>query len=325
MRFIRILPLLLLGTFVVAFGQTTKPRFRDLVTQFDYDGKAPLEVIELGRQDRDGVTIVDLSYASPRGGRVPAYLVLPAGKGPFAAILFGHWMMPGSPMKNRSEFLDEAVLLAHAGAASLLIDAPYVRPGFVGEKDELREAVQSSELARQQVIDFRRGLDLLTARPDVDATRVAYVGHSFDAHVGGILAGVEKRIGTFVLMAGSFANEEYVFDPKNAEMRKVRQRIGDAKLRDYYRKYAWDDPIHFVGHSAPAAVFLQFGSQDKPITEKMARRYLKLFAAPKRIAFYEAGHALNALARSDRVAWLVKRLSLRPIDEAALARIPELK
>lgn len=315
---------LLLGAFVIASGQT-KPRFEDLVREFDYDYKAPLDVIELGRQDRDGVTIVNLTYASPRGGRVPAYLVLPAGKGPFAAVLFGHWMMPGSPMKNRSEFLDEAVLLAHAGAASLLIDAPYVRPGFVGEKDELREVVQSSETARQQVIDFRRGLDLLTARPDVDATRIAYVGHSFDAHVGGILTGVEKRIGTFVLMAGSFANEEYVFDPNNAEMRKVRARMGDATLRDYFRKYAWDDPVHFVGHSAPAAVFLQFGSQDKPITEKMARRYFKLFASPKRIAFYEAGHALNAPARSDRVAWLVKRLSLRPIDEAALARIPELK
>jgi dienelactone hydrolase len=321
---LRFIMSLLLGAFVLASGET-KPRFEDLVRQFDYDNKAPLEVIESGREDRDGVTIVNLTYASPRGGRVPAYLVLPAGKGPFAAVLFGHWMMPGSSMKNRSEFLDEAVLLAHAGAASLLIDAPYVRPGFVGEKDELREVVQSSETARQQVIDFRRGLDLLTARPAVDETRIAYVGHSFDAHVGGILTGVEKRIGTFVLMAGSFANEEYVFDPNNAEMRKVRARMGDTTLRDYFRKYAWDDPVHFVGHSAPAAVFLQFGSQDKPITEKMARRYFKLFGSPKRIAFYEAGHALNAPARSDRVAWLVKRLSLRPVDEAALARIPELK
>lgn len=316
---------LLLTIFAIASGQTTKPRFRDLVRQFDYDRKAPLEVVEVGRRDRDGVTIVDLTYASPRGGRVPAYLVLPAGKGPFATILFGHWMMPGSPMKNRNEFLDEAVLLAHAGAASLLIDAPYVRPGFVGEKDELREAAQSSEVARQQVIDFRRGLDMLITRPDIDRTRIAYVGHSFDAHVGGVLTGVEKRIGTFVLMAGSFAVEEYVFDPENKEMRKVRARIGEAKLREHFRNHAWDDPIYFVGHSAPAAVFLQFGSQDKPITEKMARRYFTLFGKPKRIAFYEAGHALNAPARSDRVDWLVKRLSLKPVDQAALARIPELK
>ena len=189
----------------------------------------------------------------------------------------------------------------------------------------MREVAQGSEVSRQQVIDFRRGVDLLTARPDVDPKRIAYVGHSFDAHVGGILSGVEKRIGSFVLMAGSFADEEYVFDPENAEMRKLRERLGDDQIRDYFRKYAWDDPIHFVGHSGPATVFLQFGRQDKPITEKMARRYYELFAEPKHIGFYDAGHALDAEARRDRVEWLAKRLSLKRIDKAALARIPELK
>ncbi|MGH9944837.1 MAG: hypothetical protein ACRD9R_21010, partial [Pyrinomonadaceae bacterium] len=154
---------------------------------------------------------------------------------------------------------------------------------------------------------------------------IAYVGHSFDAHVGGLLAGVEKRITSFVLMAGGFADEEYVFDPDNAEMLKLRQRLGDEKIRDYFRQYAWDDPAHFVGHSAPAAVFLQFGRQDKPITEKMARRAYELFAEPKTITFYDAGHALDAAARRDRVEWLAKRLSLKPVDRAALARIPELK
>jgi len=302
-----------------------KPRFEDLALQFDYDSKSPLDVREVGRQRRDGMTVIDLTYASPRGGRVPAYLILPGGRGPFAATLFGHWMMDGSTLKNRREFLDEAVVLARSGSVSLLIDAPYVRPGFAREKDELRSAVQSSEVSRQQVIDFRRGVDLLVARSDVDPKRIAYIGHSFDAHVGGILTGVEKRINSFVLMTGGFADQEFVFDPENAEMRKIRQRIGDGLIRDYFRKYAWDDPIHFVGRSAPAAVFLQFGRQDKPISEKMARRSYELFAEPKRIAFYDAGHALNAEARRDRIEWLVKRLSLKAVDKVALARIPDLK
>jgi hypothetical protein len=72
-------------------------------------------------------------------------------------------------------------------------------------------------------------------------------------------------------------------------------------------------------------VFLQFGRQDKPITEQLARHYYELFAEPKRIAFYDAGHALNAAARADRAQWLVERLSLRPVDKAALARIPDLR
>jgi dienelactone hydrolase len=314
-RSVWLLTLLLAGAVVAVHAQTQAPRFEELARQFEYDAKAAVDVREVGREKREGgVTVIDLTYASPKGGRVPAYVVVPAGRGPFAAVLFGHWMMPGSPLKNRREFLEEAVVLARAGAVSLLIDAPYVRPGFVGETDEMRQAVQGSEVSRQQVVDFRRGIDLLTARGDVDPKRLAYVGHSFDAHVGSLLVGVEKRIGSFVLMAGGFSDEEYVFDPENADMLKLRARYGDERIRKYFRRYAWDDPVHFITHSAPAAVFLQFGREDKPITEKMARR-----------AFERFGHALDARARSERVEWLAGRLSLKAIDRAALARIPELK
>ena len=314
------------GTIVPALRQVPAPdpQFQNLVSQVDYDNKAPLEVQEERRQKRGDVTVIDLSYSSPRGGRVPASLIVPATT-PSAAILYGHWMMPGSPLRNRGEFLDEAILLAGSGALSLLIDATLVRPGFVEEKDGLRAQIQSAEASRQQVIDFRRGVDLLTARPDVDPTRIAYVGHSYDAHIGGILCAVEKRIGSFVLMAGVFSDEEYVFDADNAEMQKFRERLGEKVLREFFRTYAFDDPAHFVGHSAPASVFLQFGSEDKPIPEKLARHYYELFSEPKKLAFYKAGHALNAEARADRVKWLAQRLALQPVDEPALARIPELK
>jgi hypothetical protein len=69
---------------LTAFGQTSPPRFEELARQFDYDRATPLDVREAGRQKREGVTVIDLSYASPRGGRVPAYFVVPSGRGPFA-------------------------------------------------------------------------------------------------------------------------------------------------------------------------------------------------------------------------------------------------
>ncbi|MCA1614963.1 MAG: hypothetical protein LC795_15190 [Acidobacteria bacterium] len=326
MRTVLLLTFLLACSPVVSGQTANRPRFEELVRQFDYDAKVPLDVREVGRERRGGATVIDFTYAGARGGRVPAYLVVPrSGRGPFAAVLYGHWMMRGSPLRNRREFLEEALVMARAGAASLLIDAPYVRPGFVMEKDEMREAVQSSEVSRQQVIDFRRGLDLLLARGGVDPGRVAYVGHSFDAHVGAILAGVEKRIGSFALMAGLYADEEFVFDPENKDMVALRGRVGDEAVRAYFRDYAWDDPVHFIGRSSPAAVFLQYGRLDKPITEKMARRSFELFGEPKRIAFYDAGHALDSAARRERVEWLAQRLSLRRPDLKALARIPELK
>ena len=91
-------------------------------THFAYDPKAPLDVVTAGVETRGDVVIQDLSYASPKGGRVPAYLVVPAGKGPFAAVVWGHWYWDNSPMKSRRQFLDEAVVLARSGVVSLLTD-----------------------------------------------------------------------------------------------------------------------------------------------------------------------------------------------------------
>ncbi len=297
--------------------------FQELARHFDYDRSAPVDVRETGVEDRAGVRVHDISYASPAGGRVPAYLVVPDGSGPSAAILFGHWMMPGSPFKNRKEFLDEAVVLARAGAVSLLIDTPMVRPGFVEDPDPLSS--QTSENYRRQVIDLRRGLDLLLARSDVDPRRIAYVGHSFDAHAGAILAGIEKRIGSFVLMAGGYDDEAYVFDPDNPEMVALRQKYGDDKIRDYFANYGWQDAAQYLPHTSPSAVFLQYGRKDKPLPEKFARSAYERLGDPKKIAFYDAGHELDAAARRDRAEWLRERLRLRPVDRKALDAIPALK
>jgi len=76
----------------------------DLLRHFDYDQRASLDIQEAGVEHRGSVTIHDISYASPKGGRVPAYLVVPDGKGPFAAVIWGHWYMPGSEFLNRKEF-----------------------------------------------------------------------------------------------------------------------------------------------------------------------------------------------------------------------------
>src|SRR5207302_155389 len=89
----------------------------------DYDSKQPLDVQQVLLHERDGVKVFDLTYASPKGGRVTAYLVVPTDQKPHAGVVFGHWG-PGT----RTEFLPEATLYARAGAVSLLVDNPWVRP-----------------------------------------------------------------------------------------------------------------------------------------------------------------------------------------------------
>ena len=291
----------------------------DVARRFDYDQRAPLDIQEAGVEHRGDVAIHDISYASPKGGRVPSYLVVPKGAGPFAAVLWGHWYWSNSPVRNRKEFLDEAVVLARAGVVSLLTDGPVARPGHVESRDPLNEQ-QVTDLL-QQIIDMRRGADLLLARPDVDLKRLAYVGHSYNATVGGFLSGIDKRFQSFVLMAGGLSDE---VDRKSDEYRKFREKVGAEKFDAFSAKYAWLDPGKFVSHAAPAVVFLQYATQENFLTLERAREYAASVSEPKRFSLYEAPHALNAAARRDRIAFLTDRLKIKPLPASLVAGIPDI-
>ena len=310
--------LLLLIAVIPAFSTETHEQ---RVHRFDYDPKAPLEIQDAGTQNRDGIQVQTLSYASVKGGRVPAYLVVPPGKGPFAAILYAHWAMNGSSMRNKTEFLDEALVMARAGVVSLLIDAPFARPGFVQSSDPL--GAQEAEVMLQQIIDVRRGVDLLLSRSDVDRNRIAFVGHSFDAQVGGVLSGVEKRIKDYVLMCGVLAVSDEVMS-NDAEMTAIRAKLGDENVRNYLATYDWLDPAHYISHAAPSALLLQYAKVDGISGEGPAEHFFTIASEPKTLKLYDAPHALNAEARHDRVEWLQKQLHLRSVDYKALDSLPEL-
>jgi dienelactone hydrolase len=287
--------------------------------EFDYDSKAPLDIQEAAVEHRGNVAIHDISYASPKGGRVPAYLVVPQGKGPFAAVLWGHWYWQNSAYFNRKEFLEEAVVLARAGVVSLLPTGPGARAGHVQDKDPLSDQ-QVAELV-QAIVDMRRGADLLLARKDVGPQRLAYVGHSYNATAGGFLSGVDKRFKAFVLMAGGLSDE---VDMKTEEFQQFRQKLGPEKVDVFTIKYAWTDPGKFVSHAAPATVFLQYATQEKFLTAERARQYAALVSEPKQFKLYDAPHSLNAEARRDRIAFLSAQLKLKPIDPSLIAGVPEL-
>lgn len=306
--------LLLIGSAVPLLAQDA-----GLLRHFDYDSNAPLDVREERIERRGDVDVHDISYASPKGGRVPAYLVVPHGRGPFAAVIWGHWYWENSPMRNRKQFLDEAVAFAQSGVVSLLTDGPVARPGHVENREPLNDQ-QGDDLV-QQIVDMRRGVDLLVARKDVDPKRIAYVGHSYNAMVGGFLSGIDRRFKALVLMAGGLADE---VDMKTKEYEDYRQKIGPERLDAFVARYAWLDPGKYVRHAAPAVVFMQFATQEKFLTAERARQYAEVVSNPKRLEIYDAPHALNAEARRDRLAFLSEQLKVKRLTASQVASIPDL-
>jgi cephalosporin-C deacetylase-like acetyl esterase len=282
-------------------AQTPGP---DDFAHFAYDREASPNVKQISVRVRDGVTIQDITYTGSKGDTVPAYLVIPKGSGKFAGVIWGHWLMPGAANSNRNEFLDEAIALAPAGAVSLLIDAPKSRPNF--------KPMDNPVLIAQQVVDLRRGLDLLLSRPDVDATRVAYVGHSWDAGAGAILDAVDKRFAAFVFMSGPQSTMKRVLSsPAMAALRKTNDTAKVAEVEQSLKANAWADPGAYASKLGPAPALFQYGLHDEEwVPLANAKDYVAMASGPKRAEFYDSNHALNPRAQMDRDSFLRETLKL---------------
>jgi dienelactone hydrolase len=277
---------------------------------YDYDSKQPLDIQEKLLYQRDQVKVYDLTYASPKGGRVTAYLTMPEGKGPFAGLVFGHWG-PG----NRTEFLPEATIYARAGAVSLLVDYPWVRPA--PWRKQLKSAADPEtdhQAYVQAVIDLRRGIDLLATRPDVDPKRLAYVGHSYGAQWGAILSAVDDRLKGVVLMGGIPDQAAIYRDNNDPAVVEYRATTPKEKQEAYLKSCERTAAVRYVPH-ASAPLLFQFARHERYFDKAAMDRYQKAAKEPKEVKWYDTGHELNdPQALLDRAAWLRDRVGLGPVE-----------
>ena len=294
-----------------AAGQSDKKTTADSQAAahwFDYDSKHPLDIHDKVIEQFDGGTLHDITYASPKGGPVDAYLVVPTGKGPFAAILFGHW---GNG--TRAEFIPEAKIYARAGAASLIPDYPWDRPApWPKTPDHFDKPDIDWEIYIQAVVDLRRGIDLLLARPDVDPKPLAYIGHSYGAQWGSILSAVDKRMKTSVLMAGVAECSDIMLRSDDPGMVDFRKTQPAGQLEKYCQVTGDIDAIHFVGHAAPIPLLLQFANFEQYFDKTSMDHYVAAASDPKKVLYYDTGHDLNdPKALEDRYDWLAKYIDLK--------------
>jgi dienelactone hydrolase len=272
---------------------------------FEYDKSLPLDLQVTDTEKRGEVTVSDITYAAPDGRRIPAYLVAPEGDGPFAAILYVHWYEPPKPSSGRTEFLEEAVAMARKGVVSLLPETMW----SPHEWYDTRNRDEDYDATVRQTVDLRRALDVLLAQPGVDSGRVAVVGHDFGGMFGAILAGVDGRARSYVIMGSTpqFA-DWYLFGPPMEDEAKVR----------YVARLAELDPVRHIRRAHGAGFLFQFGRLDEFVPEDKAAEFVEAAPGTPRVEWYDAVHELDIeQAHKDRAAWLAERLDLLPNTRAA--------
>jgi predicted peptidase len=127
------------------------------------------------------------------------------------------------------------------------------------------------------VIALRRALDVLLSSPNVDPKRLAFVGHSDGAELGAILAGVDHRIATAVLMG-------------------VGGRWDRSGVRSYNRLISPLDAINYLRYAAPVSLFIQSAHNDEFIPRKNAIAFQRAAGKPKVVKWYATSHGFDAEA-----------------------------
>lgn len=245
----------------------------------------------------------DIRFAGADGRPVKAFLVRPSGAVAGApAILFAHWLEPGSPDSNRTQFLAQALDLARDGVVSLLPEMMWSDPEWFNRRDP----AQDYDASVRQAADLGKALDYLLAQAGVDPKRVAFVGHDFGMMCGLLLSHTDKRPTAWALQAGTGAFEDWYLYGRarlpEAEKQKVRERLQPLA------------PLRFIG-GLSAPVLLQFGTADPHVPMPRARALSSAAGGVKRTLYYEAGHGLNEAAVKDRMAWLREVLRITPVEK----------
>ena len=263
----------------------------------DYERLESKDVRVLVKRVEDGLESQLLVIQTPFGYRRVAEMFRPEGEAALAAILYVHWYEPESIDSHRTQFEEEAKELARAGAVCASIETLWSDRDFFlkrTQEDDLRNSME-------EVVNIRRALDLLSAQPNVDAKRFAYVGHDFGGMYGVLAGSLDQRPTHYVVMASTPRFPDwYLYLPKLE---------GEARA-SFIREMSALDPITHIPNLSPAEVFFQFATDDFHVPKERAEEFFAVAKDPKEMKWYEAGHGLNEESTRDRKTWLRQKLSL---------------
>jgi serine/threonine protein kinase/dienelactone hydrolase len=180
--------------------------------QFSYDKTDLQGRVEWRKENSEGWIQEKITFDAAYGGeRVIAYLFLPRNTSPpYQTVIF----FPGAAATSRRSSQD--LETQYSGDLSFIIKngRAVLYPVYKGTfergndslaalADEWGESHQSAELMIQQIKDFRRCVDYLETRQDIDGKKFAFYGISWGGRFGAIIPAVEPRLKASVLAGAS--------------------------------------------------------------------------------------------------------------------------
>jgi len=256
-----------------------------------YDQDFPLNARVVGQGKLDEYRLERIVFDSFHNGAVPGWLALPAAAdGPAPVVMLLHGLNG-----NKQQWLGDTFthggeitrgLLAR-GFAVLALDAQYhgeraVYNDYVNPAEMIFQrqwAMRYTHMLLQSVVDYRRAIDYLATRKDVDAQRIGITGYSMGGHMSFILGAVEPRIKATVACV-------------------VPATVGMPTAAMTFARDMGEDPL-----------LMMMANNDQFYSVEQAQALFDAVPGDnKSLRLWDSGHSLPAAYTAEVVAWLTEQL-----------------
>jgi dienelactone hydrolase len=190
-----------------------------LAQVYEYDRTIPLEARIVELRQRDGVTREKIVFRGVQGFIVPGYLeYADISERPRPCVLLLHgWSGSKESWWQDDNYISGGnvrKVLLQAGYAILALDAqchgdrisendfaPVNHYAAEGDQNPRKGYFSQIEIYIQTTRDYRRAIDYLELRPDIDAKRIGVLGYSMGGAHAHLLTGTDPRIKATVAVA----------------------------------------------------------------------------------------------------------------------------
>jgi tRNA A-37 threonylcarbamoyl transferase component Bud32 len=261
--------------------------FRAYLSAYAYD-RTPLnaETVSSDTSHADWIMEKVTMNAAYGSERLIVYIYLPKNaRAPFQPALY----FPGSGAIHSNDLQPPGLYTDSIPRGGRALVIPIYK-GTYERRDRLASSIPAPTISyRDHVVawgkDLRRTIDYLETRRDIDLQKLSYVGFSWGAAMGPIMAAIEPRIKVCVFLTGGF---------------KFQRAMPEA------------DAIHFAPRVTQPTLMLNARYDQFFPVETSQLPMFRMLATPdsdKRHVVYESGHVIPRTETiKETVAWLNRYL-----------------
>jgi predicted esterase len=269
---------------------------------YEYDKQIPFDLQIVERIEHDDYIREKIVFTGINNSRVTGFLAIPKkGNIPHPCVLQMHGMTV-----SKSDFWEEEYHygelvtreLILEGYAVLALDMPYHGDRLYENNFESSGLTlfqkgwgyRIRDMVVQSTIEYRRAIDYLETRKDIDANKIGAVGYSLGSVVTFNLTGIDKRIKTSVVCATAVIKPRPFFPPP-----------------EYLSGFAPQTFIKAIGER-PILILAAKNDEFNCTVEEAEQLYKLLESDGKNLIFYESGHKLPPEHATVAKNWFLNNL-----------------